>query len=54
MAKTTTKLGAQDRVILVGAYVQAARDLGVHQSVLRNWVRASKPIRSIPFPATVR
>jgi transposase len=23
-------------------YVQAARDLGVHQSVLRNWVRASK------------
>jgi len=32
------------------SYVQAARDLDVHQSVLRNWVRASADDPQHAFP----
>jgi transposase-like protein len=36
------------------SYTQAARDLSVHQSQLRNWVRPLRMIRSMPSPARVR
>ena len=37
------------------SYVQAAQDLGVHTSQLRDWVKKRSPtIRSMRFPATVR
>jgi transposase len=32
------------------AYVQASRDLGVHQTVLRNWVRAFAEDPAQAFP----
>ena len=33
---------------------QAARDLDLHQNMLRNWVGAFGPIRRMPFRAKVR
>ena len=33
---------------------QAARDLDLHENVLRKWVRELTPIRSMRFPAMVR
>ena len=29
---------------------QAARDLDVHENVLRKWMRSRRPIRSMRFP----
>jgi transposase len=36
------------------AVAQAARDLDVHENVLRKWVRELSAIRCRPFPAMVR
>ncbi len=33
---------------------QAARDLDVHENVLRKWVRSLPPIRRRPFPDRAR
>jgi transposase len=33
---------------------QAGRDLGIHENVLRKWVRSSAPIPFRPFPAMAK
>ncbi|WP_352516241.1 MULTISPECIES: transposase [unclassified Mesorhizobium] len=34
------------------AVAQAARDLDLHENVLRKWIRDCRPIRSMRFPVT--
>jgi len=36
------------------AVAQAARDLDLHENVLRKWIGSPVPIRSTPFLAMVR
>ena len=36
------------------SYVQAARDLDVHESVLRNWVKGFEADPAHSFPGTAR